>query len=140
MMHEMLDPSPGSDRRAWIIPSFAHPASTAAMMPGFGPSLMRRMKDYRRIAALGVMLHDETEGTVSEDGDGRAVIDYAPSASDRSQLALGAPRAHPLRGGRARGHDPAVPAIVVTPAISSASRASFRRTTRSSPRCTRWAR
>lgn len=85
---ELLDLTPGSDRRAWIIPSFAHPASTAALMPGFGPELMRRMREYRRVAALAVMVHDETEGRVRADGD-RARIEYAPNASDRRQLALG---------------------------------------------------
>ncbi len=85
---ELLDFEEESDRRAWIIPSFAHPASTAALMPGFGPSLMRRMREYRHIAALAVMVHDETEGRVSADGD-RARIDYAPNARDRDQLARG---------------------------------------------------
>ena len=86
---ELLDFAPGSERRAWIIPSFAHPAATAALMPGFGPSLMRRMREYRHIAALAVMVHDETEGRVRADGT-RARIDYVPVRGDREQLARGA--------------------------------------------------
>jgi choline dehydrogenase-like flavoprotein len=86
---ELLDFAPGKDRRAWIVPSFAHPAATAALMPGFGPSLMRRMREYRHIAALAVMVHDETEGGVSAEGS-RARIEYVPSHGDREQLARGA--------------------------------------------------
>lgn len=85
---ELFDPRPASERRVWIVPSFAHPASTATLLPGFGPSLMSRMREYPRIAALAVMVHDETEGRVGVE-DERARIDYVPCAADRAQLALG---------------------------------------------------
>lgn len=111
---ELLDLAPGSDRRAWIIPSFAHPASTAALMPGFGPDLMRRMSQYHRVAALAVMVHDETEGRVTADGD-RARIEYEPNAGDRRQLALGARAAARilLAAGAREVIVPALPAISI---------------------------
>lgn len=111
---ELLDFTPGSERRAWIVPSFAHPAATATLMPGFGPSLMRRMRDYPRVAALAVMVHDETEGRVRADGD-RASIEYAPNAADRHQLARGARLAARilLAAGAREVVVPAVPPVVV---------------------------
>ncbi|MDQ3033897.1 MAG: GMC family oxidoreductase [Myxococcota bacterium] len=86
---EHLDLRPGSDRRAWIVPSFAHPVGTAASMPGFGPDLMRSMRTYPNLAVLAAMVHDETAGRVYLDGD-RIRIAYAPTRADREQLALGA--------------------------------------------------
>ena len=86
---EFLDLRPRSQRRVWIVPSFAHPVGIAAMTAGFGPSLMRQMRNFPRLAALAALVHDETEGRVYLDGD-RVKIAYEPNASDRDQLALGA--------------------------------------------------
>jgi choline dehydrogenase-like flavoprotein len=86
---EHLDLRPGSDKRAWLVPSFAHPVGAASLTPGFGPSMMRAMRAYPRTAALAAMIHDETAGRVYRDGD-RTRIAYVPDASDRAQLALGA--------------------------------------------------
>jgi choline dehydrogenase-like flavoprotein len=91
---EFLDLRPGSERRAWILPSFAHPVGTAAVTPGFGPRLLRTMRGYAHMGVLAAMIHDETEGRVYLDGmpgtGGRSRIAYQPNASDRGQLALGA--------------------------------------------------
>lgn len=84
-----LDLGPDARSRVWIVPSFAHPVGTAANTPGFGPDLMRSMRDYPRMAVLAAMVHDETEGNVYVSGD-RARIAYRPSRPDREQLALGA--------------------------------------------------
>ncbi len=86
---EHLDLSRGSRSRVWLVPSFAHPAGTAAMMPGFGPRLMRAMRDYPRMAVIAAMAHDETEGRVYWDGE-RSRIAYRPVPADRETLALGA--------------------------------------------------
>lgn len=86
---EHLDLRPDSEKRVWLVPSFAHPVGTAALMPGFGPSMMRAMRAYPRTAALAAMIHDETAGRVYLDGD-RTRIAYVPNAHDRAQLALGA--------------------------------------------------
>lgn len=85
---EWLRFEPGSDRRIWIVPAFAHPVGTAAMLPGVGPAWTNRMRDYRRIAVLTAMLHDESEGRVTVT-HGRPVIDYVLHRSDRAQLARG---------------------------------------------------
>lgn len=86
---EHLDLSVGSRSRAWLVPSFAHPVGTAAMMPGFGPTLMRGMREYPRMAVIAAMAHDETEGRVYVDDD-RSRIEYRPIRPDRETLALGA--------------------------------------------------
>jgi choline dehydrogenase-like flavoprotein len=86
---EFLDLSPGSERRAWILPSFAHPVGTATVTPGFGPRLLSTMRAYPHLGVLAAMVHDETEGRVYLEGD-RTRLAYVPNESDRAQLALGA--------------------------------------------------
>jgi choline dehydrogenase-like flavoprotein len=112
---EWLDVAPGSERRVWIVPSFAHPAGAAALTPGFGPSLMRAMRDYPRTVGLAAMVHDEAEGRVYLDDDGRVRLAYAPTEADRAQLALGLRAcARILLAAGARAVTiPAVPPIVV---------------------------
>jgi choline dehydrogenase-like flavoprotein len=86
---ELLSFEPGSDKRVWIVPAFAHPIGTAATLPGFGASHMRAMRDYDRLAVLTAMVHDETSGRVTATEDGRPVIHYAMNDADRTQLAKG---------------------------------------------------
>lgn len=86
---EFLDFEEGSDRRVWIVPAFAHPIGTAAMLPGFGADHMRAMRTYPNLAVLTAMVHDETSGTVEVDDEGRARIKYPMSEPDRKQLAQG---------------------------------------------------
>ena len=86
---EHLSFDEGSDRRVWIVTSFAHPIGTAATLPGFGASHMAAMRQYGHLAVLTPMVHDETSGTVTADSDGRPVIRYAMSEADRAQLAKG---------------------------------------------------
>ncbi|MBI5512909.1 MAG: FAD-dependent oxidoreductase [Deltaproteobacteria bacterium] len=85
---EHLDFSPGSDRRVWIVPVFAHPVGTAALFPGFGGPWLRALRTYPQVGALVAMVHDETEGRVVLK-DHRASLEYAPSRGDRAQLARG---------------------------------------------------
>ena len=86
---ELLSFEEGSDKRVWIVPAFAHPIGTASMLPGFGKEHMRAMRTYGKLAVLTAMVHDETDGRVSADAEGRPVIDYVMSAADRAQMAKG---------------------------------------------------
>ncbi len=86
---EWLDLAPGSDRRVWLVPVFAHPIGTAAQLPGFGADHARLMRRYRHVAALTAMLHDEASGRVRVEASGRIRLHYEPDAADRAQLALG---------------------------------------------------
>ncbi len=87
---EHLSFEEGSPRRIWIIPAFAHPIGTAATLPGFGASHMRAMRDYRRLAVLTAMLHDESSGEVlARPSSGVPQIRYSMIEADRSALASG---------------------------------------------------
>ena len=86
---ELLDFAPDSDRRVWITTAFAHPIGAAIMMPGFGKEHAEWMNRYRNIAVLTAMLHDDSEGRVTSDSDGRVVIDYELNESDRDQVLRG---------------------------------------------------
>jgi choline dehydrogenase-like flavoprotein len=86
---EHLSFEEGSSRRVWIVPAFAHPIGAAATMPGFGAAHMKAMRDFTRIAVLTAMVHDEAEGRVLAGRDGRPVLRYAMTPSDRAQLAFG---------------------------------------------------
>lgn len=113
---EFLDLRKESQRRVWIVPSFAHPIGAAALSPGFGPALMRGMRKYPRTAVLAGMIHDETEGRVYLDGD-RTRIDYVPDDADREQLALGAREAARIllaAGAREASVQAAVPMVIRT--------------------------
>ena len=86
---EHLSFEPGSDRRVWIVPAFAHPIATASTLPGFGAAHMRAMRDYGKLAVLTALVHDETEGQVLLGDAGRPQIRYTLGESDRTQLAKG---------------------------------------------------
>jgi choline dehydrogenase-like flavoprotein len=86
---EHLSYEEGSDRRVWILPVFAHPIATASMLPGFGAMHMYAMRQYKNLAVLTAMVHDETSGEVGADSDGDPVIRYAMTEPDRAQLAKG---------------------------------------------------
>jgi choline dehydrogenase-like flavoprotein len=111
---EFLDLTPNARRRVWIVPSFAHPVGTAANTPGFGPDLMRSMRNYPNMAVLAAMVHDESEGTVYVSGE-RPRIAYRPSRPDREQLALGAREAARIlfSAGAREVMIPAMPPIVL---------------------------
>lgn len=112
---EFLDLRRGSDRRVWIVPSFAHPVGVATLTPGFGPRWLAAMRDYPRLAVLAAMVHDETDGRIHVDDRGRARIAYQPNETDRVQLALGAREAARilLAAGASKVLVPAVPPIEV---------------------------
>jgi choline dehydrogenase-like flavoprotein len=86
---EHLSFEPGSDKRVWIVPAFAHPVGAASALPGFGAAHMAAMRSYPNLAVLTAMLHDETSGEVLAGDDGRPVLRYSMNESDRAQLARG---------------------------------------------------
>ncbi|MCG8556807.1 MAG: GMC family oxidoreductase [Proteobacteria bacterium] len=86
---EFLDFDPGSERRIWIVPAVAHPAGVASMLPGHGALHREFMTRYAHLGALTAVLHDDSHGRVSPDGDLNQRIDYWPSRADRRQLAMG---------------------------------------------------
>lgn len=85
---ELLSFEEKSEKRTWIVPAFAHPIGTAAIMPGFGAAHMTRMRDYTNIAVLTAMLHDETSGFVVPEDRGPQ-LHYRMIEADRSALARG---------------------------------------------------
>lgn len=86
---ELLDFSPKSERRVWIVPAFAHPAGVSAILAGFGAEHARVLGRYPRLAALSAMVHDEDPGRVGPRGAFGVEIDYELSARDAAQLVLG---------------------------------------------------
>ncbi len=110
---EHLSFEEGSDSRVWIVPAFAHPIGTASMLPGFGASHMRAMREYGNLAVLTAMVHDETAGRVTVDSDERPSIEYEMLASDRAQLAKGLVACARLlfAGGASEVVIPAIPPI-----------------------------
>jgi choline dehydrogenase-like flavoprotein len=58
-------------------------------MSGFGAGHMAAMRAYPKLAVLTAMVHDESSGEVQVDYEGRPVLRYAMSDSDRRQLAKG---------------------------------------------------
>ena len=76
------------ERRVWIVPAFAHPVGTAAMLPGVGDAWLGTMRKYRHTAVLTAMVHDRTDGRVNVKY-GRPVLEYAMSGDDREQMARG---------------------------------------------------
>jgi choline dehydrogenase-like flavoprotein len=86
---EFIDWEPGSPRRIWIVPAFAHPVGLVAMMPGFGASHMRLARRYRYLAVLAAMLHDESSGEVRATRAGRPELRYRLNETDRSALGRG---------------------------------------------------
>ncbi len=83
--HETAEPG----HRVWLLPAFAHPVGTAAMIPGLGADHRRLMERYDRLAVFTGMVHDVTEGRVRPRGDLGLKIDYWPEEADRRELMFG---------------------------------------------------
>jgi hypothetical protein len=77
------------DARAWLIPSFAHPAGVSAVLSGFGRVHGELMKDYPRLCALAVMVHDLSPGRVNVSGDWGVDLDYVLAPRDARPMLLG---------------------------------------------------
>jgi choline dehydrogenase-like flavoprotein len=85
--HLQLDREDG--HRAWIVPAFAHPVGTAALVPGHGAPHRDLMRRYAHLGALTAMIHDRTRGRVRPDRELGLSIDYWPDADDRRELMAG---------------------------------------------------
>jgi choline dehydrogenase-like flavoprotein len=85
--HLQLDRDDG--HRVWIVPAFAHPVGTAALVPGHGAPHRDLMRRYEHLGVLTAMIHDRTRGRVRPDGDRGLSIDYWPDADDRCELMHG---------------------------------------------------
>ncbi len=82
--------------RTWLITAFAHPVSTATMLPGWGHAHRQLMERYDHLAVFTGMIHDRTAGRVRPDGDLGVQIDYWPNQHDRRELTFGLARAAEL--------------------------------------------
>ncbi len=89
---EWLSFDAGSDRRAWLVPAFAHPVGTAAFLSVAPSQHAKIMSLYPRLCVVAAMIHDESGGRAYAE-DERVRIDYELTAGDRAQLALGMDKA-----------------------------------------------
>ncbi len=71
-----------------IMPGFAPPAMTAALVPGIGRDHFAIMREYPRLASAGPLLHDETCGR-GRAGRDKPWIDYWPDGPDELELRAG---------------------------------------------------
>ncbi len=86
---EKLSFAEGAEDRCWLIPAFAHPGGFAGLQPGFGRSHAQAMRDYAHTAVVAAMLHDESRGIVSVDGNGLPKVHYELTAADAKSLLRG---------------------------------------------------
>lgn len=83
--------APGN--RSWLITAFAHPMSTATMLPGFGVEHAQLMARYDHLAVFSAMIHDQSAGRVTPRGDLGWKIDWTPNQADQRELLFGTKRA-----------------------------------------------
>lgn len=87
LMEEFLKPE--VENPFLIIPGFAHPMGLAVQVPGLGATHREWMRLYPRVAALGAMIHDRTEGEVRGTARGLPDIRYRLEERDRRGLQAG---------------------------------------------------
>ena len=63
----------------------ASPETMSMMLPGAGPDLVDALRDYRRLASVACLIHDENVGRVFTEG-GEKRIEYRLSAPDRARM------------------------------------------------------
>jgi choline dehydrogenase len=99
---------------------FAYPALAASTMLRAGEAAQRVMKDYTRLTAGIVLVHDEGRGRVHVDGEGPARVDYALHPNDQQHFRRGLRElvALYLAAGAREVH---VPAAAVPPILRGAS-------------------
>ncbi|RIL02038.1 MAG: GMC family oxidoreductase [Proteobacteria bacterium] len=87
---EFIDLERDPHRGYVLMPIAGFPGLTAANMPGFGRDHFRWMQGFDRMAGLLVLLHDQSEGSVTPGAQpGRPRMRYALTDEDRRQLAEG---------------------------------------------------
>ncbi len=106
--------------RTWLIPVFAHPMSTATIMPGWGKEHRRLMERYDRMAVFTAMVHDRSHGTVRPSGELDLDIEWSPAEPDRRELLFGLARTAELlfAAGAKRVFAPHRPLIELEPGDS----------------------
>ncbi|MFU8804568.1 MAG: GMC family oxidoreductase N-terminal domain-containing protein [Bradymonadaceae bacterium] len=106
--------------RTWLVPVFAHPMSTATILPGWGAEHRSLLERYDRLAVYTAMIHDQSPGTVRPSGDLGMDIDWSPNAADTKELLFGVARAAELlfASGAKRVFIPARPLIELKPSDS----------------------
>ena len=87
---QFLDLRRAPDSGYLLMPAFGSQMIVAASLPGFGESHRELMERYRHIAALLVLLHDQTTGRVSVNYKGTPNIAYRLRRSDKKVLVEGA--------------------------------------------------
>ena len=75
-----------------LMAAAAQPGVTALMTPGQGELHRSLMRNYRRLAAGGVLLHDHSAGRVRARRDGKPLIRYWPDKRDAAELKRGIKR------------------------------------------------
>jgi choline dehydrogenase-like flavoprotein len=124
---ELLQLDRDGGHRVWIVPAFAHPVGTAALVPGLGAPHRALMKRYANLAVLTAMIHDEARGRVRPDGELGVTIDYWPDEGDRKELALGLEACARLlfAAGARRVFVPSSPPLTIEAGASTAALASM---------------
>ena len=85
----LQDPADPHRGRVWLVSGAAHPASGAALLPGFGESQTQMMRDYKHYGVLIAMLHDHCSGRVSPGGGEHVRIHYRLDRAEYEELARG---------------------------------------------------
>lgn len=99
--------------RTWLIPVFAHPMSTATIMPGWGAEHRQLMERYDRMAVFTAMVHDRSYGKVRPSGELGVDIEWSPGEADQRELLFGLARSVELlfAAGATRAFVPTRPLI-----------------------------
>jgi len=112
-----LKRSQETGHRTWLIPAFAHPMSTATILPGWGADHRKLMSRYDHMAVFSGMIHDQSQGRVRPKGDLGHTIDWAPNSADQKELLFGLKRSVELLlgAGARRVFVPARPVLEFKP-------------------------
>jgi len=87
---EFIDLERDPHRGYVLMPIGGFPGLTAANLPGFGRDHFHHMRGFDRMAGLLVLLHDQSEGSVTSGSSiARPRMRYALTDEDRRQLAEG---------------------------------------------------
>ncbi len=89
---QALDDARQIGLRTWLITAFAHPMSTATILPGFGEQHRTLMESYDHLGVFSAMVHDRVTGSVEPAGDLGVDIHWSPTDRDRQELRFGLKR------------------------------------------------
>lgn len=86
---QFIDLEKDPDRGYILMPVFGYPIATASQLPGFGADHAAIMRDYHRMVAILVLLHDQSAGTVTVDRSGKPRVAYRLTPDDETQILEG---------------------------------------------------